>query len=100
MSEIEKPDAIISSSIILTIGLVVRAREMSLKIPKDLAFIAFGNHISSLIMQPQLTSISQPENEISELSFDLLDKMINKEIPIGTECTKVVKAQIDYRESC
>jgi LacI family transcriptional regulator len=100
MSETEKPDAIISSSIILTTGLAVRAREMSLKIPKDLAFITFGDHVSSLMMQPQLTSISQPENEISELSFDLLNKMINKEISIDTECIKIVNAKVDYRESC
>ena len=100
MLEIEKPDAIISSSILLTIGFVVKAHEMSIKIPQDLALIAFGNHLSSIIMQPQLTSISQPENEISELSLDLLIKMINKELSIGAECTKIVKAQIDYRESC
>ncbi|MEI8087267.1 MAG: LacI family DNA-binding transcriptional regulator [Paludibacter sp.] len=100
MSETENPDAIISSSILLTMGIAVQAREMSLRIPQDLALIGFGNHLSSLIMQPQLTSIYQSEKEIAEIAFDLLDKMINKEIAIGEECTKTVKAQIVYRESC
>ena len=100
MSEIEKPDAIISSSNLLALGLAVQAREMELKIPDDLALIAFGDPLNAMIMQPQLTTIMQPENEIAALSFDLLEKMINKEIAIGEEFTKVVNATIEYRESC
>jgi LacI family transcriptional regulator len=100
MLETEKPDAIISSSILLTMGIAVQAREMSMRIPQDLALIGFGNHLSSLIMQPQLTSIYQSEKEIAEIAFDLLDKMIIKEIAIGEECTRTVNAQIVYRESC
>lgn len=100
LEEVEKPDAIISSSVLLTMGIAVQAREISLRIPQDLALIGFGNHLSSLIMQPQLTSIYQSETEIAAISFDLLDKMITKEISLGENCTKTVKAQIVYRESC
>lgn len=100
MSGIKKPDAIISSSNLLALGLAIQAREMSLNIPHDLALIAFGDPLSAMIMQPQLTTIMQPENEIAALSFDLLEKMINKEIAIGEEYTKVVNATIEYRESC
>jgi DNA-binding LacI/PurR family transcriptional regulator len=81
-------------------GIAVQAREMSLKIPQDLGLIGFGNHLSSSIMDPQLTSIYQSETEIADISFLLLDQMINKELPIGEECTKMVKAEIVYRESC
>ncbi|MDD4968133.1 MAG: LacI family DNA-binding transcriptional regulator [Paludibacter sp.] len=98
--DVEKPDAIISSSILLTMGIAVQAREMSLRIPEDLALIGFGNHVSSLIMQPRLTSIYQSETEIAGISFDLLDKMINKEMPITENCIKTVQAHIVYRESC
>jgi LacI family transcriptional regulator len=100
MQEEEKPDAIISSSILLTMGIAMQARALSLGIPEDLALIGFGNHISSVIMQPRLTSIYQSETEIAGISFDLLDKMINKELPINENCTKTVQAQIIYRESC
>ena len=100
MKEEVRPDAIISSSILLTIGIAIQARALSLGIPEDLALIGFGNHISSVIMQPRLTSIYQSETEIAGISFDLLDKMINKELPINENCTKTVQAQIVYRESC
>ena len=98
--ETEKPDAIISSSILLTIGIVVRAREMFLRIPQDLGLIGFGNQLSSMIMQPGLTSIYQSETEIAAIAYDLLDKMIQKEMPIGADCTITVPAQIIFRESC
>jgi len=100
LRETEKPDAIISSSILLTMGIVVCARENHLKIPQDLGLIGFGNHLSSLIMQPGLTSIYQSETEIATISYDLLDKMIQKELPIGENRTKTVSAQIIFRESC
>jgi LacI family transcriptional regulator len=100
MAEDEKPDAIISSSILMTMGIAVQAREISLKIPQNLGLIGFGNHLSSSIMDPQLTSIYQSETEIADISFDLLDQMINKELPIGEECTKMIRAEIVYRESC
>jgi len=100
MKEKEKPDAIISSSILLTMGIAIQARALSLRIPEDLALIGFGNHISSVIMQPRLTSIYQSEAEIAGISFDLLDKMINKELSMNENCTKTVQAQIIYRESC
>ena len=100
MSEIEKPDAIISSSNLLALGLAVQAREMELKIPDDLALIAFGDPLNAMIMQPQLTTIIQPEDEIAILTFEFLEKMIKKEIAIGEDYTKVVNATIEYRESC
>jgi LacI family transcriptional regulator len=100
LMDVEKPDAIISSSILLTMGIVVHCRKMNIRIPQDLAIIGFGNHLNSLIMQPQLTSIYQSETSIAEISFNLLEKLINKEIPIGANYTETVNAQIFYRESC
>ena len=100
LTEAEKPDALISSSIHLTMGVIVHCRKMNLMIPRDLAIIGFGNQSNSLIMQPQLTSIYQSETSIAEISFSLLEKLISKEIQSGEECTEIVNAQIEYRESC
>jgi DNA-binding LacI/PurR family transcriptional regulator len=51
-------------------------------------------------MQPQLTSINQSETSIAEISFNLMEKLINKEITIGENYTETINAQIVYRESC
>jgi LacI family transcriptional regulator len=100
LMDVEKPDAIISSSILLTMGIVIHCRKMNIRIPQDLAIIGFGNQLNSLIMQPQLTSINQSETSIAEISFNLMEKLINKEITIGENYTETINAQIVYRESC
>jgi len=98
--EVEKPDALISSSIHLTMGIVIHCRKLNIRIPQDLAIIGFGNHLNSLVMEPLITSIYQSETSIAEISFNLLEKMIEKEIPTGENYTETVNAQIEYLESC
>ncbi|MFT3752318.1 MAG: LacI family DNA-binding transcriptional regulator [Paludibacter sp.] len=95
-----KPDAIISSSVHLTIGIMLEVRRHGIRIPQDLALITFGSLLSSEIIEPQVTYIDQPETEIAQLSFDLLKKMINHEIQIGELVERTVKAQIIFKESC
>jgi len=51
-------------------------------------------------MEPLITSIYQSETSIAEISFNLLEKMIEKEIPTGENYTETVNAQIEYLESC
>ncbi|HEY6915087.1 MAG TPA: LacI family DNA-binding transcriptional regulator [Paludibacter sp.] len=95
-----KPDAIISSSVHIAIGIMLEARKSGVRIPQDLGLITFGSLLSSEIIEPRITYVDQPETEIAQLSFDLLEKMINREIPIGELIEKTVKAQIIFKESC
>jgi LacI family transcriptional regulator len=97
---LEKPDAIISSSVHIATGILLEARKLGINVPKDLGLITFGSLLSSEIISPQLTYIEQPENEIAEISFDLLEKMIIHEIPIGESIERTVQAQIIFKESC
>ncbi|HLP06285.1 MAG TPA: LacI family DNA-binding transcriptional regulator [Paludibacter sp.] len=96
----ERPDAIISSSIHLTMGILLQARAYGIEIPKELGLITFGTLLSSEIIQPQITYIEQPEKEIAEISFELLEKMMTGEIQEATAIEKVVEAGIVFKESC
>jgi DNA-binding LacI/PurR family transcriptional regulator len=62
--------------------------------------ITFGTLLSSEIIQPQITSIEQPENEIAEIAFELLEKMITGDVPDDELVEREVKAKIIFRESC
>ena len=95
-----KPDAIISSSVHMTIGIMLETRKLGIRIPEDLGLITFGSLLSSEIIEPQVTCIEQPEAEIAEISFDLLEKMINHEIEIGKSIEKTVEAEIIFKKSC
>ena len=93
-----KPDAIISSSVNLTLGILVQAALLGVNIPTDLGLITFGSMMTSEIYQPQITTIEQQETEIAQTTFELLEDMIvnkNNDVVI-----KEIKAQLIFRESC
>ncbi len=94
------PDSIICSSIHLTIGILSEARKKEINIPADLGLITFGNILASEIIEPQISSIEQPETKIAELSFELLEKLIIDKNSININDDKVVKSQLIIRESC
>jgi len=96
----ERPDAIVSSSVHLTMGILLQARALGIEIPKELGLITFGTLLSSEIIQPQITYIEQHEKEIAEISFDLLEKMITGEMQEVKSCVKIVEAEIIFKESC
>jgi LacI family transcriptional regulator len=96
----ERPDAIISSSIHITMGILLQSRALGIRIPDDLGLITFGTLLSSEIIQPQITSIEQPESEIANISFELLERMMTHETLSGEDMERVVKAEIIFRESC
>lgn len=89
-----RPDAIISSSIQLTLGVLLQTKLYDVKIPSKLDLITYVSHISFKILQPQITIIDQPENEIAELSFDLLQKLIRKQEIPENEMIRIVNAKI------
>lgn len=96
----EKPDAFISSSVHLTMGILLQARVLGINIPQHLGLISFGNQLTSEMFQPRITSVEQPEKEIAELAFDLLEKLMKKEIELNKLLIKEVKAFINFKESC
>jgi LacI family transcriptional regulator len=96
----EEPDAFISSSVHLTMGILLQARILGINIPQNIGLISFGNQLTSEMFQPRITSIEQPEKEIAELSFELLEKLINKEVESNKLLIKEVKATINFKESC
>ena len=96
----ERPDAFISSSVHLTMGILLQARAYGIDIPTQLGLITFGTLLSSEIIQPKITYIDQPEKEIAEISFELLEKMINHELSADETFERIVNAEIIYRETC
>jgi len=97
-SSAERPDAIISSSIQLTLGILLQTKLYKIKIPDKLDLISYVSHISFKIIQPQVTIIDQPENEIAEFSFDFLEKMILKKPIPENEMIKTVNAKIALKK--
>lgn len=95
-----RPDAVISSSIHISMGILMEARKHNIKIPENLGLITFGTFMNAEALEPQISSIEQPENEIAELSFELLEKLMNRDENSKNYETRQVKATLIIRESC
>jgi len=94
-----KPDAVICDSYILLLGAIQKLREMNLNIPGDVGIIGFGESPSLQLIQPRITSISQPHGEVAKKSYELLLKQINGKEKGITECI-TFSAKIIEGDSC
>lgn len=73
------PTAIFASTEPLAIGAMQGVRECGLNIPDDVSVIGFDNSILSEMCHPQLTTISQPIEEMGKKVIELLVDEIEKE---------------------
>ncbi|MFA6404067.1 MAG: LacI family DNA-binding transcriptional regulator [Salinivirgaceae bacterium] len=92
------PNAIISDSSVLIYGLIEELRKKKIKIPSDVALMAFGENSIMEIIEPAITSIVQPDGEIATTAYNLLLKKIKGKSDNRTE-TIMLSATIKVRES-
>ena len=94
-----RPEAILVSNNLMTIGALTALSEIGVEIPKDIAIIGFDDMPWSPLLTPPLTVVSQPAYEMGNLSANILLSRISDsnespplKIRLGTE--------LIIRESC
>ena len=73
-----RPDAIFAISDRLALGAMVAIKEMGLKIPEDIKVIGFSNLYTAGLLNPSLTTITQPAYDIGKEAANILFKLIEK----------------------
>jgi LacI family transcriptional regulator len=73
-----KPDGIIASVEKLTTPVYIACKDLELTIPNDLKLICFTNLQTALILDPPLTTITQPAFEMGKTAATILFKGIEK----------------------
>ncbi len=73
------PDAVISTSYFLTIGIITYLTEHDISVPEDVMMAGFGDRLFNSLLHPSIISVEQPEKEIAEATFKLLMQEIDKE---------------------
>ena len=73
----DRPSAIFSSDDYMAIAAMQRIKDAGLSVPKDIAVIGFDNIELSDYVQPALTTIQQPLQELGIKSMELLLDLIN-----------------------
>lgn len=68
----EPPDALLASNSLLTAGALQAIRQRRLAIPDDVALVGFDDTIWATLMQPAITVMAQPTDEIGRTATELL----------------------------
>lgn len=74
------PDAIFAINDPTAIEVMILAKSKGIKIPEELGVVGFSNDPVSTIIEPQLTTISQPIGEMGKLSASILIKALEEKI--------------------
>lgn len=96
--ETQKPDGIISSIEELVLPCYSACQELQLNIPGDLKIVSFSNLNTAALLNPSLTTITQPAFEIGEKAATILFGIINK-TAIACDETIVLKSELILRDS-
>lgn len=73
--------AVIASNYEMTMGAIVEAHEMELKIPEQLSFVGFDNLDFARACVPRLSIVTQPTREIGRRAARLMIQKLTGELP-------------------
>lgn len=95
----DRPDGIIASVEKLTTPVYLACKELQINIPKDLKFISFSNSEAAPILNPSLTTITQPAFEMGKRAAIILFKAIEKKNHKMANENIVIASSLVIRES-
>jgi LacI family transcriptional regulator len=95
----KRPDAIFASVEKLAIYTYEVCAELKLKIPRDVKVITFSNSYTAPLLNPSLSTITQPAFEIGREATSILFKMIEKKNENSTNELIVLKSKLIARNS-
>ncbi|MFD2286851.1 substrate-binding domain-containing protein [Pedobacter petrophilus] len=93
-----QPDAVFSSLEEFIIPAYTACQELKLNIPDDVKLLSFSNLSSAKLLNPSLTTITQPAFEIGNEAAKCLFKILNKK-GIGDDQNIVLKSMLIKRAS-
>ncbi len=78
-----RPDAIVASNSLLLMGALKAARSAGLRIPQDLALAGFDNERWTELVEPGITVVEQPVEEMGRAAMGLLlERLGNPQLPV------------------
>jgi len=93
------PDALFAINDPTAIEAMQVIKKMGFQIPEDIAIVGFGDNYGSSFIEPSLTTIHQPVQEIGRTAMTLLLGMINKDASQWKAVTKSLEAELIIRNS-
>ncbi len=95
----KKPDGIFASVETLAITSYLVCNDLKLKIPEKIKIICFANLITAPLLNPSLTTITQPAFEMGKQAADILFKYLGKKRTLMSNENIVLKSELVIRGS-
>ncbi len=95
----EIPDGIFTSNDIAAYGAMIAIKEAGLSIPNDIAVVGFSNWQFSSLIEPQLSSVSQPGLEMGRAAARILIEELQNKEDIKSDITKTLPTNLIIRTS-
>ncbi|MGE5549105.1 MAG: LacI family DNA-binding transcriptional regulator [Bacteroidota bacterium] len=98
LARADRPDGVVAFNDLLAIGAMQAIKEHGLRVPEDIAVVGFDDIEAASLVEPALTTVRQPLDEIGQVACKMLLQLINNEdLPIRKA---VFDPILVVRESC
>ena len=94
-----RPTAVLCSNDLTAIGVMRRAYEEGIRIPKDLSVVGFDDIRLAQFVLPALTTVQMSQAELARIAFQALLTEVQRETPSATGTEYVLKTDLVLRES-
>ncbi|MGC8971985.1 MAG: LacI family DNA-binding transcriptional regulator [bacterium] len=93
-----KPDALFVANNVMTTGALLAIKELGLKIPEEIGIVGFDDLEWAPLIDPPLTTISQPIYTIGSTAAQLLLRRLGRTVKLRKEVV-ILKPKLIIRES-
>lgn len=97
LDQAQRPDALFTSNSLLTAGAFQAIRDRKLRVPHDMALVGFDETTWGALVDPPITLIAQPTEEIGRTATELLFQRIAE--PTRSPKTVILKGTLMARGS-
>ncbi|TLS38848.1 LacI family DNA-binding transcriptional regulator [Pseudalkalibacillus caeni] len=73
----DRPTAVFTSSDEVAAGIIKEAKDNNLTVPEDIAVIGFDDQAIAQIIEPEMTTIYQPSEEIGRVTMEVMIELLN-----------------------
>ena len=94
----DRPTAVFAANDAMAIGCMQYLKETGMRIPNDEALVGFDNIEASIHVEPRLTTVNVPKEEMGSLAVRRLVEMIKEKNAVVTKT--LVPVELVVRESC
>jgi LacI family transcriptional regulator len=93
-----RPDGIFTANDTSAVAIMRELKQAGVRVPEDIAIVGFNNDPISKVIEPQLTTVNYPGEEMGEVAASTLISRL-KEVPSANLDTIVLRHELIVRES-